>query len=134
MAMRVKPGSTQSGFTLLEVMVVVAVLGILATQAVYNANVQQKKARRTEVILGLDALRDAQRVYHSDRGHYAATFDELTFDIDGSYRISPTLLRGRRYTYALSQPWGENSYYVVATGQIDNDAFPDTVILEAGRP
>lgn len=126
--------STQSGFTLLEIMCVTAVVGILATQAVFNATVQQKKAKRTEVTLGLAALEQAQTAYYLEYRRYAATFDELAFDIDGSYRVSPTTLRAMRYTYVLSQPWGEKSYYVVATGQIDGDDFPDVHILEAGRP
>lgn len=126
--------STQSGFTLMEVMAVVAVVGILATQAVYQATVQQKHARRTEVIYGLAALEQAQQAYHLDHGRYADSFRDLTFDIDGSYLVTPRTLRARRYTYVLSQPWGEHSYYVVATGDIDSDAFPDVHILEAGRP
>ncbi len=124
----------QQGFTLVELVVVVAVVGLLASHAAYNATIQQKHARRTEVTLGLDALGRAQHAFYLDNGRYAATFDELTFDIDGSFRVSPTTLRAQRYTYVLSQPWGERSYYVTATGQIDGDAFPDTHILEAGRP
>lgn len=124
----------QAGFTLMEVMTIVAVVGILSTQAVYNATVQQKVAKRTEVTLGLAALEQAQHAHFLDHGRYAATFDELAFEIDGSYMVSPTVLRARRYTYVLSQPWGERSYYVVATGQIDYDSFPDVHILENGRP
>ena len=114
-------------------MAVAAVLGILAMQASYSATVEQKRAKRTEVIYGLDSLDTAQRLYFEEYGRYAGNFEELTFSIDGAVLLSPTTLQGRRYTYTLSQPWGDQSYHVAATGQIDSDPFPDIRILEAGR-
>jgi prepilin-type N-terminal cleavage/methylation domain-containing protein len=123
----------QGGFTLVELMIVLVVLGVLATQAVYNATTQQKLAKRTELTQGLAALRHAQHAYYLDHGRFAGSFDQLTFAIDGGQRISPTQYHGRLYTYTLAQPWGETSYYVVAVGQLDSDAFPDVHVLEAGR-
>lgn len=124
---------TERGFTLLELMTVVAVVGVLAAQASMSASVEQKRAKRTEVTLGLDAIDDAQRVFKLEYGRYAGSFEELTFSVDGAVLLSPTTLKARRYTYVLSRPWGERSYYVVATGQIDSDEFPDVWILENGR-
>ena len=125
--------SRQAGFTLLELMTVGAVVAVLAMQASYSATVEQKRAKRTEVIYGLDQLDVAQRLFFEEYGRYAGTFEELTFDVEGSVLLSPTTLKGRRYTYSLSQPWGDQSYHVAATGQLDSDPFPDIRILEAGR-
>lgn len=123
----------QDGFTLLELMTVVAVVGVLAAQATISASVEQKRAKRTEVTLGLDAIDDAQRVFRLEHGRYASNFEELTFTVDGAVLLSPNALKARRYTYVLAQPWGAKSFYVTATGQIDSDEFPDVWVLEAGR-
>jgi type II secretory pathway pseudopilin PulG len=117
----------------MEIMVVVAVIGILATQASYQAFKQGKMARRVEVTLGLDAVRDTQRAYYLANGRFAATFEQLTFSIEGAQLLSPTHLDAGRYKYTIAQPWGEKSYYVVAIGDLDGDAFPDVHVLEAGR-
>lgn len=126
--------SRQAGFTLLEVMVVLLVIGILAAQASYSSSLAEKKAKRAEVVVGLDALEDAQRLFFEEYGRFAATFEELSFQIDGAVLLSPTTLKARRYTYVLSQPWGPQSYYVTGTGQLDSDPFPDVMVLESGRP
>lgn len=126
--------SKQAGFTLVEILFITAIMGILVARASYSATVEQKRAKRTEVVYGLEALEDAQRLYFEEYGRYAGTFEEMTFAIDGAVMLSPTTLRARRYTYSLAQPWGDESYFVTATGQLDSDAFPDVRVLEAGRP
>ena len=116
--------SKQTGFTLVEILFITAIMGILVARASYSATVEQKRAKRTEVIYGLDALEDAQRLYYEEYNRYADNFESLTFAIDGAVMLSPTTLRARRYTYSISQPWGEESYFVTATGQLDSDPFP----------
>lgn len=123
----------QAGFTLVEILFITAVMGILVARASYSASVEQKRAKRAEVIYGLEALEDAQRLFYEEYGRFAGTFEELTFTIDGAVMLSPTTLKARRYTYSLSQPWGDESYFVTATGQLDSDGFPDVRVLEAGR-
>ena len=123
----------EAGFTLLEIMAVVVVIGILAARASYSASVEQKRAKRAEVYYGLDALEKAQRLYYEEYGRFSGSFEEMTFDIDGAVLLSPTTLKARRYTYSLSQPWGDESFHVAATGQLDSDATPDIRILEFGR-
>jgi len=119
----------------MEVMVALAIIGLLSTRAVYTNAVAQKRTKRTEVTMGLDGLERAQRTYFMEYGKFAATFDELgTFQIDGGTRINANTIKAQRYSYVLTQPWGDQSYYCLATGQIDNDGFPDAIVLETGRP
>ena len=126
--------SAQAGVTLLELMVVTAIVGILATQAVRNYTYEQKKVRRTEVKLALDAVRDAQRIHYLEHGHYAGTFDDLPFLVDGAVELSPTEMKSRRFTYTISQPRGAASYQVTSVGQLDSDPFPDIHLLDVDHP
>ena len=60
----------KSGFTMVELMVVVIIVAILAAAAIplYTANV--KKAIRTEADATLGAIRSAERIYKSENGTY----------------------------------------------------------------
>lgn len=114
-------------------MIIVAIMGILAATAVISYEREQKKARRTEIVLGLDKIREAQDVYYMEYGDYADNFDDLLFATNSGAQISSTTYQGGVYQYNLSQPWGSDSYYVSAVGNIDGDAFVDVWVLEAGR-
>lgn len=116
------------GFTLIELMLVVTIIGLLATIAVPEFDSYVMRAKRTEAVAGLEALWTAQRDYYAEHGVYAASFKQLAFEINGGTLQSPTQYTGGRYTYQLSQPWGATSFYCIATAQLDADPWPD--ILE----
>lgn len=116
------------GFTLIEVMLTVAIVGILASMAQSYFQTQIMLTKRTEAFIGLSTIWKAQRAFAGTSGRYAGTFDELGFDLEGGTRVSEVMYAGKRYTYQLSQPWGSTSFYCIATAQLDNDDWPD--ILE----
>ena len=58
------------GFTLLELMIVVAIIGILATVAIPNFREQQWRSRRSEGFTNLSALSTAQRAYSAEFNRY----------------------------------------------------------------
>lgn len=110
-------------------MLVVSIIGILATIALNEFDAQVMLAKRTEAVAGLSTLWTAEQVYYAEDGTYASTFPQLgTFDVPGGELLSPTSYKGGRYTYQLSQPWGSTSYYCIATANLDADPWPD--ILE----
>src|SRR4051794_35933977 len=109
-------------------MLVVAIIGLLATLSVNEFGAQIMLAKRTEAVTGLSALWTAQQAHYVEHGEYASTFRDLAFEINGGTLLSPTSYKGNRYTYQLSQPWGSTSYYCIATAQLDADPWPD--ILE----
>ncbi len=54
-----KPSNSQSGFTLIELMLVVAIIGILASVALPSYSLYRNKARFGEAILAVGAQRSA---------------------------------------------------------------------------
>ena len=66
-----------NGFTLLELMAVVAIVGILATLAVPSYAHTTKKARETVLRQNLFVIRDVLDQFRADRGKYPRTISEL---------------------------------------------------------
>lgn len=84
----------KKAFSFIEVMTVVIILGILAAIALLVMETFVKKAVLREAIVALGTIREAQRVYLAEYGHYADTFEDLGFrlkkngypsDLDGTY-------------------------------------------------
>ena len=66
-----------SGFTLVELMIVVAVIAILAVIAYPAYNDSIRKARRSEAIAALGAIHQAQERHRSNNTTYAASLAAL---------------------------------------------------------
>lgn len=67
----------QSGFTLIELIVVVAIIGILATIAVPAMRTAPIRARESALKEDLFTLRSCIDQFHADRGRYPTSLDEL---------------------------------------------------------
>ena len=67
----------QSGFTLIELIVVVAIIGILATIAVPAMRTAPMRAKESALREDLFTLRSCLDQFHADRGRYPTTLDEL---------------------------------------------------------
>ncbi len=63
----------QSGFTLIEIMVVVVILGILAALIVPNIMSRPDQAKVTAARSDIKALSSAMEIYRLDNGHYPST-------------------------------------------------------------
>ena len=66
-----------AGFTLLELMTAVTIIGILATLAVPNYEYSMKKAREATLKQALFVLRDVIDQYRADKGKYPQTLTDL---------------------------------------------------------
>ncbi|MGB8223886.1 MAG: prepilin-type N-terminal cleavage/methylation domain-containing protein [Polyangiales bacterium] len=128
--MKALDNSSRKGFTLLEVMTVVVIMGVLATLGLQTFQGFIARTRRTEAILALRALADAQQAHHTIHGEYSGSFHDLNFALDQASPVSPTELRGPYYTYVLSQPNGSDSWYCVASGNIDGDQWLDIFAIQ----
>ncbi|MFA5643957.1 MAG: LamG-like jellyroll fold domain-containing protein [Patescibacteria group bacterium] len=63
----------KSGFTLVEILVVVAIIGILATLVVVSLGDTRAKARDSQRISDIKQMQVALRLYFSDQGYYPSS-------------------------------------------------------------
>lgn len=68
---------SRSGFTLMELIIVIAVIGILATMALPALKDVPRRAAESVLKSDLRTFRDVIDQYHGDRGHYPPTLDAL---------------------------------------------------------
>jgi type IV pilus assembly protein PilA len=74
--MRIGCRSAQHGFTLIELMIVVAIIGLLSSVAISNFKRFQMKSKSSEAKVNLAAIRTAEEAYFSEYGVYVETLAE----------------------------------------------------------
>ncbi len=77
----------QSGFSLIELMIVVAIIGILASVAVPNFSRFQAKARQAEARTVLSAIFTAETAYRNEWQTYFADFRNIGYTPTGTFRF-----------------------------------------------
>ena len=122
----------QAGYTLVDMMIVVLIMSVLGGLGFNAYSKYIARARRPQTIMAFRAIAASQREYLLTHGRYAGTFSELGFNIERGAKISPTEVQGQVYNYRILQDDGPRSWYVIATGNIDGDAFID--IIAASNP
>ena len=82
----------QKGFTLIELMIVVAIIGLLAALAIPNFIRFQARSKQSEVKANLKSLFTAERSYYQEKDAYSECIKKIGF--------SPE--RGNRYRYSVN--------------------------------
>lgn len=104
----------QQGFTLIEIMVVVVILGILAGIVVPRLLDEPEKARRTKAATQIRSFEEALGMFKLENGFYPSTEQGLKALVDKptSGRI-PTRYKEGGYMKKLPvDPWGQPYVYL----------------------
>ena len=71
------------GFSLVELMIVVAIIGVLATIGVPTFRTMVQKAKKSEAKVALGGLYTSETAFFSEYGVYGNATDKLGFELDG---------------------------------------------------
>ena len=108
----------QRGFTLLEIMVVIVILGILASLVVPNLMGNKEQADRQKAVSDIVALENALDMYKLDNSRYPTTeqgLEALVSKPQGD--PAPRNYKEDGYIKRLPQdPWG-NNYQLMSPGE-----------------
>lgn len=72
-----------SGFTLMEMLVVVLIIGILAAVALPQYRLTIQKTRTMRLLPLLRSISEAENLYYTANGHYTLDFDNLDISLPG---------------------------------------------------
>jgi general secretion pathway protein G len=123
--------SGNAGFTLIEVLLVVAILGILAGVVVSNLGGRSEAARIEAARASISGIVSAVDVFQLDTGRLPTALDELINQPSGVINWNGPYLRGG----LPADPWGSpfglrregNTYQVVSAGPDQQMGTPDDI-------
>lgn len=78
---------SNGGFTILELMVMVAIVGVLAKISVSSYNSNQAKSRQSEAKIALATIYNLEKSFYSEYSAYIADFDALGYTPAGPKRL-----------------------------------------------
>jgi type IV pilus assembly protein PilA len=106
---------TKKGFTLIELMIVVAIIGILAAIAIPNFLKYQAKSKQSEAKMNLGSMGTSAESYHAENDTYKAT-GTVTPNVPPSTTCTNPLGWGVTGTARYDYWYDGNQYYVHTSG------------------
>jgi general secretion pathway protein G len=102
------------GFTLIEIMVVVVILGLLAALVVPKLIGRTEEAKRTQAAVQMKNIEQALELFKLDNGFYPATDQGLQalVTIPESGRIPKNYRKGGYLDRVPKDPWNNDYIYV----------------------
>lgn len=132
----------RTGFSLIELMVVVAIIAFLAMIAVPNFNRFLAKAKRAEAYMNLSSIYAAEKAYHAEHGKYSDILSGeggIGWKPEGKtyYTYGFAGTDGRNHfvgKLGASQLQGsradKNGFVAVAAADIDGDGDVDVITVD----
>jgi type IV pilus assembly protein PilA len=131
----------QEGFTLIELMIVVAIIGILAAIAIPNFMAYQAKSKQSEAKGNLAGIYTSEVAYFGDTNSFTANFATMgfvvastgsqryTYTVDGT-GVIPGSSIGTCSTYTGAAITPATAFTALATGNVDGDPQCDTWTID----
>jgi len=124
--------NNKKGFTLIELMIVVVIIGILAALAIPRFMRSTTKAKMSEARQLLKQVYTMQRAYRQENDTYTCNGDVASAAAGDAFAdIGVDVGASARYTYTMVAAAG--TFTCTATANLDDDAIIDTwTITETG--
>ncbi len=117
-------GNEKTGFTLIEMLIAIAIIGILAIIAIPSYSKYMSKGRQADAQTQLNAIRQAQEIYKFQYGLYANQANRNS--------LSGWKEQVGKYTFSITSA-GTSAFTARAAGNIDSDPVEDVwTINESG--
>jgi prepilin-type N-terminal cleavage/methylation domain-containing protein len=138
----------KKGFTLIELMIVVAIIAALALIAVPKFMTYLHKSKRAEVYINLGALHTAEKAYYAEHNKYSnvlAGEGGIGWSSEGQIKYSYGFAGQEGVNYfkgSLEAPIDllgryskieDNSFVIAAIADIDGDGTPDVITINDKR-
>jgi len=130
----------QEGFTLIELMIVVAIIGILAAIAIPNFMQYQAKSKQSEAKTNLGGIYTSEVAYFGENNAYSNSFNAIGFQVASTgtqrytFTIGGTALTANGNTCPMGKSEGLSlnppGFTAMATGNIDGDAYCDVWTID----
>lgn len=113
----------RSGFTLIEIMVVIVILGLLAALVVPKLIGRTEEAKKTQARVQIRNIEQALGLYKLDNGYFPSTEQgiEALIRIPDAGRIPKNYRKGGYMDRVPKDPWGNAYVYLNPGGHGDYD-------------
>lgn len=123
---------SQKGFSLVELMVVVAILGILATMAVPQVTKFMAKARQSEAKSNLAAIYTANKAFFTEYNGYHSVFQIIGYAPEGQVRYNTGFAAAAADPSGYTSPAGATDFSTSTYCKAPGTAGAKCVILREG--